>query len=472
MPYTKNVAPYENISENDSAVFRDRVIPQNNEAEKSVLAAMMLDPEILEEAFLVIKEEAFYKPSHQKIFRAMKELSANGNPVDQITVAERLEAKGELESVGGRAYIMELADNSFALANWQYHAQIVNRQHLLRSLITAATKISALSYDAPDDTEAVVEEAEKLIFNVTDKEVKSSFKSLSELMKESMQQLDELAKEKKHIMGVPTGFESVDRILAGMRGGDLLVLAARPGIGKTSFALNVAVNAAKAGATVAFFSLEMPSEQLIQKIMCTEARVKLKKMRTGNLDSSDWQQLIRACQELNSLNFSIDDTSALSIIELRAKARRQLHDADQGLIVVDYLQLMESHSNYKDRHLEVAEFSRGLKMLAKELNVPIIALSQLSRRVDDREGKRPQLSDLRESGSIEQDADVVMFIDRSMNDEEAENAKRPDKGIARIIIEKHRNGPTGVAELAFNPEYTRFDELYRGPDEQPYQAEE
>ena len=426
---------------------------------------MILDPEILEEAFLAVKEEAFYRPSHQKIYRAMVELHSKGNPVDQISLAERLEAKGELESVGGRAYILELADNSFALANWAYHAQIVNRQNLLRKLIEASTKISALSYDAPDNTEAVVEQAEKLIFEVTDKEVKSSFRTLSDLMQESLEKINAMAKSNKRIQGVPTGFESIDRILSGMRGGDLIILAARPGVGKTSFALNVAVNAAKAGTAVAFFSLEMPCEQLIQKIMCTEARVNLRKMRNGELQPADWQQLIRACSTLGPLNFSIDDSSALSITELRAKARRQLHGAEEGLIVVDYLQLMESHTAYKDRHLEVAEFSRGLKMLGKELGVPIIALSQLSRNVENRPNKQPQLSDLRESGSIEQDADVVMFIDRSMNEQEAEKENRPALGVAKVIIEKHRNGPTGLAELAFNAEYTRFDELYRGPDE-------
>ena len=471
MPYAEGTALLESPQQAAANSYREKVIPQNNEAEKAVLAAMILDSEILEEAFLAVREEAFYRPSHQKIYRAMLDLHSKGNPVDQITLAERLEAKGELEQVGGRAYILELANNSFALANWAYHAQIVNRQHLLRKLIEAATRISALSYDAPDDTKEVVEQAEKLIFDVTDKEVKSSFRGLSELMTEAVEQMDRMAKEKKHIQGVPTGYQSIDRILSGMRGGDLIILAARPGVGKTSFALNVAVNAAKAGARVAFFSLEMPAEQLIQKIMCTEARVNLRKMRNGEMQPSDWQQLIRACQTLGPLDFSIDDSSALSITELRAKARRQLHGAKDGLIVVDYLQLMESHGGYKDRHLEVAEFSRGLKMLGKELGVPIIALSQLSRNVENRPNKRPQLSDLRESGSIEQDADVVMFIDRSMNEQEAENPSRPDMGVAKIIIEKHRNGPTGVADLAFSAEYTRFDELYRGPDEYVPQGE-
>lgn len=448
-----------------SQAYREKIMPQNNDAEKAVLAAMILSPEALNDAVTIVRGETFYRPSHRKIFEAICEIHNSGNPVDQISLAERLEAKGELESVGGRAYILELANNSFALANWEYHAQIVNRQNLLRKLISAATKISALGYDAPDDTEAVVEEAERLIFEVTDKEVKSSFRGLSELMTESLQMISKMASEKKRIQGVSTGFIGVDKILSGMRGGDLLVLAARPGVGKTSFALNVAVNAAKTGTAVAFFSLEMPADQLIQRIMCTEARIDLRKMRSGEMNQADWQQMARACQDLSQLNFSIDDSSSLSIMELRAKARRQLHGCEEGLIVVDYLQLMESHSNKKDRHLEVAEFSRGLKMLAKELNVPIIALSQLSRNVESRTGKRPQLSDLRESGSIEQDADVVIFIDRSMNPEEAASENRPDENMAKIIIEKHRNGPTGVADLVYKAECTRFDNPYYGPDE-------
>ena len=448
-----------------SQAYREKIMPQNNDAEKAVLAAMILSPEALNDAVTMVRSDVFYRPSHRKIFEAICEIHNSGNPVDQISLAERLEAKGELESVGGRAYILELANNSFALANWEYHAQIVNRQNLLRKLISAATKISALGYDAPDDTEAVVEEAERLIFEVTDKEVKTSFRGLSELMTESLQMISKMASEKRRIQGVSTGFIGVDKILSGMRGGDLLVLAARPGVGKTSFALNVAVNAAKTGVAVAFFSLEMPADQLIQRIMCTEARIDLRKMRSGEMNQADWQQMARACQDLSQLNFSIDDSSSLSIMELRAKARRQLHGCEEGLIVVDYLQLMESHSNKKDRHLEVAEFSRGLKMLAKELNVPIIALSQLSRNVESRTGKRPQLSDLRESGSIEQDADVVIFIDRSMNPEEAANENRPDENMAKIIIEKHRNGPTGVADLVYKAECTRFDNPYYGPDE-------
>lgn len=447
------------------ATQEGNITPQNIDAEKAVLAAMILDSEVVEEALARLKKEAFYRPAHQKIFESVSELYTRNIPVDQLSLADRLEARGDLEAVGGKAYIIELASNSFALANWAHHAQIVTRQSLLRDLISASTRITALGYDAPDDLNSVVEEAEKLIFSVTNKRVDSNFKSISELMGDSIALLEEMADNKSHLLGVPTGFRDIDNLLAGMRGGDLIILAARPGVGKTSFALNVASNAAKAGTSVAFFSLEMPSAQLVQRILCSEGRVELSHMRTGRLTEADWAQLIQACSNLDKSDFSIDDTPALSILELRAKARRQLRNAQKGLIVIDYLQLMQSSGQQKDRHLEVGEISRGLKVLAKELNMPVIALSQLSRSVESRTSKRPQLSDLRESGSIEQDADVVMFIDRSLSEDEASNDKRPDLGTAEIIVGKHRNGATADITLAFVPEYTKFMDMYRGPEQ-------
>ena len=468
MPFATETTYQESVYDSN-ATFREKVIPQNIEAEKAVLAAVILDPDILEEAVLCIKADAFYRPSHQKIFTAIAELYQESVAVDQISLAERLRAKGELESIGGKAYILELADNSFALANWQRHVEIVNRQALLRKLIMAATKISALSYDAPDSTDQVVEEAEKLIFEVTDSQIKSSFQPLGDLINITIDNLEKFSRQQTHMQGVPTGFRDIDRILAGMRGGDLIVIAARPGVGKTSLALNIAVNAAKAGTSVAFFSLEMPSDQLIQRVICTEALVDLSKMRRGNLTTADWEAIIQSCDTLSSFDFSIVDTPSLSVLELRAKARRQLHNAENGLIIVDYLQLMETKGYTRDRHLEVAEFSRGLKMLAKELKVPVIALSQLSRRVEERQSKVPQLSDLRESGSIEQDADVVMFIDRSLSENEAESSKsRPPLGIGRVIVGKNRNGPTGSADLLYESRYTKFMDQYYGEVEGQY----
>jgi replicative DNA helicase len=276
--------------------------------------------------------------------------------------------------------------------------------------------------------------------------------------------LEEMGKQRSHLQGVPTGFKDLDSLLAGMRGGDLLILAARPGVGKTSLALNIAINAAKSGAAVAFFSLEMPSQQLVSRILAAEARIDSARMRTGRLNESDWHEIIRAMESLHRTTFSIDDSPELSIMELRAKARRQLRnvEAGKGLIVVDYLQLMSPsrRGGERDRHLEVAEISRGLKILAKELEMPVLALSQLNRSVEARGNKRPQLSDLRESGSIEQDADVVMFIDRSLSDEEASQSTRPDHGVANLIVGKNRNGPQRDIEMVFKNEYTSFHDMF------------
>jgi replicative DNA helicase len=438
--------------------------PQNLDAERAVLAAMILDKDVIEEALARIEKDTFYRPAHQRIFEAIADLSAAGSPVDQLTLADRLEAKGELEQVGGKPYIIELANNAFALANWRTHIEIVKREALLRDLIRASTQITALGYEATDDPDKVIEESEQLLFQVTNKRIQTTFKDMGTLLNESIALLEEMEANKSHILGVPTGFPKLDDLLAGMRGGDLLILAARPGVGKTSLALNIAVNAARQGNAVAFFSLEMPAAQLAQRILCSEASVDLKKMRTGHLSPADWKAIAAACEHLYNCNFSIDDTPGLSILELRAKARRQLRNVapGKGLIVVDYLQLMQARNSRGDqRYLEVGEISRGLKVLAKELGMPIIALSQLSRAIEQRGSKRPQLSDLRESGSIEQDADVVMFVDRSLSEEEAEQKGRPELGMATLIVGKHRNGALDDIDLAFDPTFTRFRPLYR-----------
>ncbi|MDR3052557.1 MAG: replicative DNA helicase [Coriobacteriales bacterium] len=445
------------------ADFIDNTPPQNIDAERAVLAAMILDRDVVEEALAKIKAGDFYRPAHQKIYAAIEDLYTRAIPVDQLSLADRLEAKGELEAVGDRLYILELANNAFALANWAHHVDIVKRNALLRDLISASTHITALGRSATDDIDNVIEESEKLLFEVTNKRIDSTFKDLKTLLGDSVTLLGDMAENKSHLLGVPTGFRELDGLLAGMRGGDLLILAARPGVGKTSFALNIAINAAKAGTSVAFFSLEMPSDQLTQRLLCSEARVDSWRMRTGSLGDGDWKQIIAACGDLNDCAFAIDDTPGLSITELRAKARRQLRNAEKGLIVIDYLQLMQSHgSQDRQRYLEVGDITRGLKILAKELKVPVLALSQLSRAVEMRGGKkRPQLSDLRESGSIEQDADVVMFIDRSFNADEAADGDRPDNGMAQLMVAKHRNGATKDIDLVFLPEYTTFMSAYK-----------
>jgi replicative DNA helicase len=436
--------------------------PQNLDAERAVLAAMILDKDVVDEVIARIEAEAFYRPAHRKIFSAMVELSQRHIPIDQLSLAERLEARGELKETGDKAYIIELANNDYALYNWKHHVEIVKREALLRDLIKAANDIQALGYSDTDDAATAVEEAERLLFQITNKRIESTFRSITELLGDSVAMLETMAMNESHLLGVPTGFVELDRLLAGLRGGDLLILAARPSIGKTSFALNLAVNAAREGTTVAFFSLEMPAAQLTQRILSSEAAVDSSNMRTGRLSDADWKDIIDTCSALSDYQFFIDDTADLTLTELRAKARRQLHGVEKGLIVVDYLQLMQdSKRGQQDRWVTVGEISRGLKILAKELSVPIIALSQLSRAVETRRDKRPQLSDLRESGNIEQDADVVMFIDRSLSEEEATSLDRPDAGMARLVIGKNRNGAIKDIDLVFDAPYTRFRNYYR-----------
>ncbi len=437
-------------------------LPQNIEAEQSVLAACLLNHEVTEEAVMRIKPENFFRPAHRIIFEAIQGLVNRRIPVDPISLADTLKAQGQLDAVGGRAYLAELADNTFSLTSWERHVDIVKRQAILRELVYASAQINALAYDAPDDVNEVVEEAEKMLLNVTEKRVSSTFRKMDELVNEAYEQITILANQKNHMVGVPTGFKDVDDLIHGFRGGDLVILAARPGVGKTSFALNLATNAAKAGVAVTFFSLEMGAEQLVQRILCSEALVSLSKLRSGLIAEGDWGALAEHSGKLSQLDFYIDDAPGLTILEARAKARRELHgikEGQKGLIVVDYLQLMQPSPGTKNKSTndQVGEISRGLKILAKEMNMPVIALSQLSRAVEQRgKDKRPMLSDLRDSGSIEQDADIVMFIDRSMNEIEAESESRPDLGMAKLIVAKHRNGATRDIDLAFNPEFTKF----------------
>ena len=446
-----------------SSSTTDKPIPCNIDAEKSVLAACMLDANALEEIILKLKPNNFFRPAHRIIFQAACDLNARRIPVDQISLADTLNASGQLDAVGGQSYLLELADNTFALTNWANHADIVKRTAILRELIYAATQINALAYNAPDDLDEVVEEAEKTLFEVTEKRVSSSFVKMDVLLDQAFEEITRLAEEQRNVVGVPTGFRDVDNLFHGFRGGDLIILAARPGVGKTAFALNLAVNAASAGISVAFFSLEMSAGQLTQRILCSDARISLQKIRGGKIGEGDWTAIANASNRLSKLDLYIDDSPGLSILEARAKARRELRNAEpgKGLIVVDYLQLMQPPSVRRDgnRAVEVGEISRGLKILAKEMDMPVLALSQLSRQVEMRNRKRPMLSDLRESGSIEQDADIVMFIDRSMDEQEAESDGRPPWGTAELIVAKHRNGPTRDISLAFTPEFTRFMDL-------------
>ena len=453
VPYNPDFAPAVSVADDAR-----KMEPQNIEAEKSVLAACMLNQDAIEDVAAKLVPDNFYRAAHQRIFESMLDLYVRHIPIDHISLADNLRAQGQLEAIGGLPYLTELADNTFALTNWQNHVEIVKRTAILRDLIRASGEIKALAYDAPDDLGVVVEQAEKTLFRVTEKRVSSAFVGIDTLLVDAFEELQEMAMQENKISGVASGFKDVDNLFHGFRGGDLVILAARPGVGKTAFALNLATSAAKLGADVAFLSLEMSASQLVQRVLASEARVSLSKLRAGQVQEADWSAIIEASSTLSNLKIQFDDTPALSILELRAKARRELRDAEKGLIIVDYLQLMQPPQARRDgnRAVEVAEISRGLKVLAKEMDMPVIALSQLSRAVEMRGKKRPMLSDLRESGAIEQDADIVMFIDRSMDEMEAESDDRPDMGTAELIVAKHRNGPTRDITLAFNAEYTRF----------------
>lgn len=448
---------FENTQGSQSSTEARKSLPQNIEAEQTVLAACLLSTGVFEEVSLTVKPESFFRPAHRMIFETMRDMTARSVPIDVISVSDYLKAAGQLEAVGGQQYLLELTDNTFAFTSWQHHAEIVRRDALRRELLLASAKISALAYDAPADPAELISQAEGTLFQVTEQTVSSTFKDIQTLIVEANDEIAEMANRSGTMQGVPTGFTDVDKLFCGLRGGDLIILAARPAVGKTSFAMNLATNASKLGATVAFFSLEMSSIQVVQRVLAAEAGLSLSRMRGGDLHDNDWGSLVRASGELSEHDLYIDDSPALSIVELRTKARRMMRNKKQGLIIVDYLQLMQPvipHPN--NRAVEVAEISRGLKVLAKELDVPLLALSQLSRGVESRADKRPMLSDLRESGSIEQDADIVMFIDRSTSEAEAEADSRPDWGMAELIVAKHRNGPTRDIPLTFIPEFTKF----------------
>jgi replicative DNA helicase len=444
--------------------LRERVPPHNIEAEQSLLGSMFLSGDAVENCITIVDADDFYRPPHRKIFSAIKYLNLRGDAIDQITVAARLESTGELDAAGGKAYLLDVTGAVPTAANAEYYAHIVKRTSMLRQLIDAATSIQAYSYENPDDIDEVVERAEKTIFDVTNRRVSSNFRVLEELVKESFAELEKLYDHKSHVTGVPTGFPDLDKILAGMHKGDLIILAARPSVGKTALALNIAVNAAKAGTTTAVFSLEMSAPQLVQRILCAEARVDSQRLRTGYLADEDWPLLMQAMGRLPLDKLHVDDTASSSILEVRAKSRRLFRGVENGLIIIDYLQLMQPHGRRSEnRQVEVAEISRGLKILAKELECPVLVLSQLSRRIEERQGKRPQLSDLRESGAIEQDADVVIFIDRNTDPNAQDEPGRPPKGEAEIIVAKHRNGPVDSCRLAYLDRFTRFLPLARNP---------
>jgi len=432
-----------------------KVPPQNLEAESSVLGGVLLENDAVNVVLELLRPEDFYRESHRKIFRAMIELSDRSEPVDIITLSECLKNRGELEAVGGSAYLASLNDFVPTAANISYYARIVREKSILRHLINAATDVATRGYEGRENVEELLDSAEKVIFDITEQRIKGSFVKVGDMMKDSIKMVEKLFERKTMITGVPTGFKDLDTKTAGLQPADLIIVAARPGMGKTAFSLNIASHAAFAGYGVAVFSLEMAKEQLALRLLCSEARVDNSKVRTGYLSDRDFPKLATAAGKLHDALIYIDDTPAISVLELRAKARRMARDRDKklSLIIVDYLQLMRGSGMAQNREQEISEISRSLKALAKELNVPVLAISQLNRRVEDRNDKTPQLSDLRESGAIEQDADVIAFIYR-----EAAYNPKSDDNTATITIAKQRNGPIGDLNLTFLREFTRFED--------------
>ena len=456
----------DNVYESFSAptIPADSVMPQDLTAEKSVLSAMLLSQDILDECVSLLKESDFYLYSHKTIFRAMKELLDRGQGMDPVSLADHLKSTVDLEKVGGMAYLLDLNTNSFSLASWRHHVEILHRDATLRAIIAASSKITALAFDAPEDTKEVVDSAESLLRDVTNREIGDTFSDISKVMGDLFNELGEACQNPEGHMGVNTGYKQIDSSLQGLRPGQMIVVGARPGVGKTSFALNLATNAAAHGASVAFFSLEMSKTEIAQRLLSAQARIPLSAIRGASIKDDQWDTILEAINGLSSLDILIDDTPGTTVTEIRAKARRMLKDKKNGLVMVDYLQLLSPPSGGRrsdSRATEVSEMSRGIKIMAKDLGVPVIALSQLNRNVTDRKGQRPQLSDLRESGSIEQDADVVILLDRSMTEEEAERPDRPDMNVTDFIIAKNRSGPLNIVPLVFLPGSTKFVEMAR-----------
>ncbi len=449
----------------------DRVPPQSLEAEIAVLGAMMLDKNAIAQVIEMIDSTCFYRPENAMIFQAMIDLYDRNEAVDLITLTEELRRRGELDKVGGASYLETILSSVATSANIEYHAKIVKDKALLRKLITAATEIIDDAYNAQGDMSEIIDKAERRIFSVSGSRMRQSFYAMQDIVKDSLELIEQLYQQKRYVTGLESGFKDLDSLTAGFQPGDFVVVAGRPGMGKTSFALNVALHVAtKLKVPVAIFSLEMTKEQLMLRMLCSEARVKAHNVRTGYVGKSDWGKLTIAAGNLHDAPIYVDDSSDLTVLEMRAKARRLKAEVDLGLVIVDYLQLIRAPEKGENRQQEIAHISRSLKALAKELGIPVMALSQLSRAVEQRERKekRPILSDLRESGAIEQDADLVLFIYRPIvykQKHEGEIAgdeiTLEDKRLAEVIIGKQRNGPTGIVELLFFEEYTRFEDKAR-----------
>jgi len=435
----------------------DKIPPQNLEAEMAVLGSMLIDENAVSAATEFLDRESFYKNTHQQIFEAIKNLYNANKAVDIITLVDELKRSKLLDEIGGVSFLTSLANSVPTAANINHYVGIVKEKSILRNLINNSTRIVSLCYESEGKVEEVVDQAEQLVFEVSDRRHKGSYVSLKEVIKDSIETIDLLYQKKAHVTGIPTGYIDFDSKTSGLQPSDLIVVAGRPSMGKSAFALGIADYAGVVEKVpLVMFSLEMSKEQLVQRMLCSHARVDAHKVRTGYLAVSDWPRLTAAAGKLSEAPIFIDDTPAISVMELRAKARRLKAHHDIQLIILDYMQLMRGSGSAESRQQEISEISRSLKELARELSVPVIAISQLSRAVESRTDHRPQLSDLRESGAIEQDADVVVLILR----EEYYNLTPENQGSAEIIIAKQRNGPVGTMRLSFIKEYTRFENMH------------
>ena len=452
---------------NETDFSSHKLPPQHIEAEQSILGGILIENEALNRVTEILDPDDFYRDAHRKIFDALINLSERDEPADLITLTNELRKIDQLNSIGGASYLASLIDSVPTAANIQYYARIVKEKAILRKLIQTSTEIITQSYEDRGDVESFLDEAERSIFEISEKRVRPSFYPIREIVKESFATIEKLFNKKEAVTGVASGFKELDRMTAGFQPSDLIIIAGRPSMGKTAFCLDIAEYAAIGNKIpVAIFSLEMSKEQLVIRMLCSQANVEGTRLRTGYLNESDWPKLTIAAGNLSESPIYIDDTAALSVLELRAKARRLKSDYGLGMVIVDYLQLMKGRARVESRQQEISEISRSLKALAKELNIPVIAVSQLSRKTEERTGNRPQLSDLRESGAIEQDADLILFIYRDeVYNRDPDN---PNRGKAEVIIGKQRNGPIGKIDLAFLDKFTTFKDLYKGETENTY----
>jgi replicative DNA helicase len=436
----------------------ERTLPHNLDAERSVLGAILIDNEAFNVAASVIDARAFFRDAHRRIFDRMVALAERSQPMDLVTLKEELERSGDLDEVGGPAYIASLVDGVPRATNVEYYAKIVKEKSTLRSLIYSANKILSNAYEADQEADLILDEAESAIFSVAEDRIKSGFIPMRDLVKDSFPKIEQLFAHKSFITGIATGYTEIDKMTRGFQRGDLIIVAARPSMGKTSLVLNIAQHVATNSGIAGFFSLEMSKEQLFMRMLASEAKIDNYRLMSGQIGQKEYGSITHALETLSDAHLYIDDTAGAGVLEMRAKARRLQSEHGLDLLAVDYIQLMTGRGRYENRTLELASISRSLKGLAKELNVPIVVLSQLSRAPEARSDKRPQLSDLRESGALEQDADVVILIFREDMYKQSTEPSETD-GIAELILAKQRNGPTGIVKLAFIRQQTRFANL-------------